>query len=306
MTALIPIVHKSDIYTVKQCKRELYYQAMKAPRMHMHHAAAGGTAINDVINEMHNPAYTLGFNLDDAAHRFLELYNGNQEKLIQQEIDIKTPKDPGVERYIKMLQGYIGKEYNRTAIPILMEKSFYFEIKRGRARYPFAGTIDHLFRFRVADLIAGGVEVESDQEWIYIHRDIKSGTTRDLSRIKMEYNADIMVYAYALRYGKFNLRDPGICDWLVNHIPAYHGLYYLQDHMPYVKSGKWGPAGSDRGPGMHLVQRPQSMMKAIENELVSLWKEINDGNKSRTAVGDRCDQVCPYRDICLEEFQKGE
>ena len=110
---------------------------------------------------------------------------------------------------------------------------------------------------------------------------------------------------------KFDVDGDGVCEQRINLIPFSHCLYYVRDHIPYLKAGKtksgreW-KAGDDRGGGMYFVKRSYSQLKAIEDELVEIHKYVNSGIYPRIGkLHNMCTHYCAYKEPCFKDL-KGE
>lgn len=315
MTNVIDVVHKSHIQTHKGCMAQTRFQYIwKIPPPFINESALAGSAWHDTAEDYHRyqkAPDTLG-RLDDPKYwfeKFVENFHRRKENTIKAGIQLNTVEDIKAEDYAKMIAGYITKPYNRFAEPVLIETKFYFEIKRGRKVYKFEGTIDQLLRIKkqyLQHLFINDAEFHNGKDYIYLHRDIKTGKKVDVTMLEVDDN--INLYAYALAHALFDVDGDGVCEQRINLIPYAHCLYFVRDHIPYLKSGttKSGrkyTVGDDRGSGMYFIKRTLDQLKAIEDELVEAHRFVNSGIYLRIGkLHNRCVNYCPYKDPCFKDL----
>jgi hypothetical protein len=113
-------------------------------------------------------------------------------------------------------------------------------------------------------------------------------------------NDQISIYAYAFKFGVFDLDQDGICETYLDIMPDIHGLYFLRDHIPYKRPPK---GRSVRGPGMYLTERPLGRLKSIPRELMPTCTSIRRGDYPREgAARGFCDKYCSVRTYCESDL----
>ena len=324
----IEIVHKSHAVTAKGCPKQLQYQTIwNIPPPFINESSVAGSAFHDTVADYHrfqkdhslivNPdpnivmddSYSIFDDVKFWFEKFVANFHRRKENITKAAIKINTVEDIKAEDFAKMIAGYIEKPYNRYAEPVLIETPFYFEIQRGRRAYKFAGTIDQLLKIQLQHFPVNPNDVDvAKKGYVYIHRDIKTGKKSDAEML--DVNDDINLYAYALAFAAFDVDGDGVCEQRINLIPFAHCLYYVRDHIPYIKSGRRGDktwqAGDDRGGGMYFAQRNYNQLKAIEDELIEIHKYVNSGIYPRIGkLHNRCINYCAYKEPCFKDL-KGE
>ena len=324
MTIPIEVVHKSDIVRHKGCPKQTQFEKVwNIQASFINESSVAGSAFHDTVEDYHRmqmePGDDAGY-LDNAKfwfEKFVKNFHGRKAKITTAGIKINTVEDIKAEDFALMINGYIKKPYNRYAEPILIETPFYFEIRRGRRWYKFAGTIDQLLKINVKYLhdmfpyyTVNDIDINDDtkKSYLYIHRDIKTGKKGDAAML--EVSDDINLYAYALAFGAFDLDGDGVCEKVIGLLPFAHAIYYTRDLIPYIKSGRRGDktwkAGEDRGSGMYFVKRTYEQLKAIEDELIEDHKFVNSGIYPRIGkLHNRCISYCAHKEMCWSDL-KGE
>jgi len=320
MTIPIEVVHKSHAVTAKGCLAKLRFQDIwKIPPPFVNESGLAGSAFHDAVEDYHRYQIQARRDgtfedensiLDDAKYwfeKFVSNFHRRKESTTKAGIKINTADDIKAEDFAVMINGYIKKSYNRYAEPILIETKFYFEIQRGHKVYKFAGTIDQLLKIKLEHLPFNPNDVDvAKKGYVYLHRDIKTGKKNDPGML--EVNDDINLYSYALAFGAFDLDGDGICEQRINLIPFAHCLYFVRDHIPYLKSGKTKSgrvykAGEDRGSGMQFVKRTYNQLKAIEDELIETHKYVNCGVYPRIGkLHNMCVNYCAYKEPCFKDL----
>ena len=290
-----------------------YKEVLQIEPLTVNESSILGTALHDTIAEMHREAKSNGqpwsifpSDMERWFNRFDNLANEMKDEYHRKGVEvILTSKDKWLE-HLEELSGYMVKGFNRYAESILIEAPFRFSIKRGKAYYQFAGTIDQLLKIPLEYIpdeilhIDTGVDRFVINNSVYLQRDIKSGD-KATSYTDVEYSNDLNVYAYALAYGEFFLNG----TWkVINHIPYAHALYYLKDHIKYKKKYGTHEAGDDHGKIMYCKRVYLNQLTRLEDELVKLWKFVNSGNYIRSgAISGACDYICEFKSVCIKEFQ---
>jgi len=324
MQPLIPCVHKSDIQTSSICPRKNYYQRiLNIAPISVDESMLFGVAFHEFVSEYcllqkdhwKNHGHINDDIFDNSEQWFkwwAKKFTDLKTSYIKRGVEVNTVEDgKAINRALEarqMIQGYIKKPYNRYAEPILVETEFYFEIRRGKRVYPFGGRIDQLLKIQTKYLFNLKMDEASwdhSKGYIYLHRDIKSG--KKSSPFMQEFDPNINLYAYALAYANFDLNGDGICDKRIGLIPFANCLYHVKDLIPYVKSGKWGKAGDDRGSGMTFIKRTAEQLKGgVEDDLIEKWQMVNSGLYPRVGIlHNHCEKYCSYKTECLGEM-KGE
>lgn len=311
----IPIVHKSTITTAEMCMNMLRYKnVLGIEPITINESSILGTALHDTIAMLHinaknkrEPWDIQASDLQKWFNRFDTLANEMKDKYHRKNIEVVLTSKDKWQEHLEELAGYMTKGYNRFAEPILIEAPFRFNIKRGKAKYDFAGTIDQLLKIEIDRIPDEILHIERfndkfiiNDSHIYMQRDIKSGDKHS-SYTDIEFSNDLNVYSYALAYGEFYIN--GVWKQ-IKHIPYAHSLYYLKDHIKYKKKYGTHEAGDDHGKIMYCKRVHIEQLTRLEDELVRLWKFCNSGNYIRSgAISGACDYMCEFKAICIKEFQ---
>lgn len=314
----IEYVHKSQLATLKRCSKQLEYKdIMKLKPDFVNESALAGSSWHKFAEEIYRS--TKPDKWDDWkywAEFWIKDFQERKNKTIADGIEINTVEDIKAEEFIEMICEFLKQDYNRYAEPILIETPFKFEIRRGRVKYKFEGTIDQLLRIQTKYLhqfkwFYDNELSKLDKPYIYLHRDVKTGTRKTMSDIGLTTDDNINVYAYALAFGDFKLDiDSFDHTTRVHVIPYAHALYYTRDHLKYKKNtGKDDlgnyihKVGDYKGQGMYFVKKPLEDLKRMEPELINLHKRINSGIYTRDgAVSNLCDHYCGYKNVCLHDW----
>lgn len=312
---MIRYVHKSHVSKLKACSQQHYYDNVikakpefddeKAMAGRAFHRFAHEIYISKLPNKWFEPAYWCQFFIDE-----IKKY---KEEAIVNEIEIKSPVDLHAEEYMEMIVEFLKQGYNRNSQPILLETSFRFSIKRGKKVYWFEGTIDQLLKVRVQDIMFASKWMGiPHKEWVYIHRDIKTGERKIMSEFTLLTNEDLIWYSYGLAHGLFNTRN----DWSTASpisnvgpfIPFAHALYYTRDHLRYKRGSKDGSkkAGDYRGDGMYFIKRNVKDLRLMEEQLILWHKKVNSELYTRDAAGTAFCEYCKHQQKCLHELKIGD
>lgn len=323
----IEYVHKSNLNTIKRCSQQLYYKnIMQLKEKFVNESALTGRAFHKFAEEVYKKSHTNPYteaNWKDPLDKWndvgywikfwIDELNREKVKAVTNDIEINYLEDIQAEDFVEMIGEFLKQPYNRYAEPVLIEAPFRFTIKQGRKEYKFAGTIDQLLKIHVKWLTQfKWLDLPKDKEYVYIHRDIKTGTRKTMSEIGLITDDNINVYSYALAFGMFDLSGTGEYSYNIHHIPFTHSIYYTRDHLKYKKSvnklanGSYEhKAGDPKGQGMYFVKKPFEQLKMMEHELVNLHKRINSGVYTRDgAASNLCDHYCGFKDICLYDWKQ--
>ena len=303
----IQYVHKSHSTTIKSCSRQLYYKSiLNVDEAFENETALAGIAMHMFGEEIYKS--TKQDKWDDWKYWcefFLRSFTKLKEDTLEKGLELNTVKDVKAEEYIEMIMAFLKQPYNRNAIPILIESPFRFFIRRGRKQYGFEGRIDQLLKIPVKDLpndYFKDLAKKESREYVYIHRDLKAGDKKIMSKISLLTYDDINFYAYALAFGKFDLNNDGVYEKEVHHIPFAHAIYWLRDHLAYKRNTENNQKGDPRGPGMYLIRKTYSDLKKMEDELVNIWIKVNRGPYTRDGANSNLCQYCSVSKVCEYEW----
>ena len=312
---MIKYVHKSHVSKIKACSQQHYYDnVIKAKPEYEDEKSMAGKAfhrfaheiyISKLENKWNQPGHWCQFFIDE-----IKKY---KEEAISNDIEIESPVDLHAEEYMEMIVEFLKQDYNRKAIPILLETSFRFSIKRGKKVYWFEGTIDQLLKVPTHTLTYADRWVSlPPTPYVYIHRDIKTGERKVMSELTLITNEDLIWYSYGLAHGKFNTKN----NWdtaspISNHgpfIPFAHALYYTRDHLRYKRGSKDGTkkAGDHRGDGMYFIKRDVKDLRLMEEQLILWHKKVNSELYTRDAAGTAFCEYCKHQQKCLHELKIGD
>ena len=324
---MITYVHKSHVSKIKACSQQHYYDNVinakpeyedeKSMAGKAFHRFAHEIYISKLPNKWNEPAYWCQFFIDE-----IKKY---KEEAIANDIEIESPADMKIEEYMEMICEFLKQPYNRNAMPILLETAFRFSITRNvstkqsykklnKIVYWFEGTIDQLLKIRTKDIAFCVNRWESlpPTEYVYIHRDIKTGDKKVMSEFTLLTNEDLIWYSYGLAHGLFNTRN----DWSTASpisnvgpfIPFAHALYYTRDHLRYKRGSKDGTkkAGDYRGDGMYFIKRDVKDLRLMEEQLILWHKKVNSELYTRDAAGTAFCEYCKHQSKCLHELKIGE
>ncbi len=288
--------HQSDFDQFKLCPRMFYYRAiLELDPERTSEMALAGAALHATIAKAH--AEHL-WDTPPLMAFFEEEFEQQTAAAITKGVEVRRGAID-LNDYYHMLTGYVAQPWNRAATIILSECSFFFEIKPSSTLYQFAGRVDQVIRLPTELL-----RVEFPLLYVFphpeitIHRDLKTGQRRGVSPFELLLNDQLSIYAYALKYGNFDLDGDGICETPLDCIPDFHALYFLSDHIPYKRP----PTGKDplrRGPGMYLTERPSERLSNIPRELMPTCSSIRRGDFPREGASRSiCDRHCSVRHYC--------
>lgn len=319
----IEYVHKSMMNTARRCSQQLYYKdILKLKPDFVNESALAGNAFHKFAEEIYKPKSYKGEleNRWDDWRYWVEFFindlTARKEKYIADGIDINYVEDLKAEDFGEMIVEFLKQPFNRYAEPVLIEAPFVFFIKRDRKKYKFAGTIDQLLKIPIQhlniwwqnpppwDTVWNGFKNNYNKDYVYIHRDIKSGNRHQLSDIGLTVDDNINVYSYALAYGYFDLNGTGNYNKLVHHIPFAHALYFCRDHLKYKRKTAEHQVGDYKGKGMYFVKKDLTDIQNMENELINMHKKINSGIYTRDgAASNLCDRYCAFKNTCLHDWK---
>ena len=312
----IEYVHKSQLNTIKMCSKQLEYKdIMKLEPNFVNESALAGRAWHKFAEEIYTS--TKQDKWDDWKYWidfWVKEFQLEKNKSLASGIELNTVEDIKAEEYAEMIVEFLKQPYNRYAEPILIEAPFKFYIQQGKKKYWFEGRIDQLLRIKKEYLKPFNWFYENElkkveKDYIYLHRDVKTGNRKSMSEIGLTTDDNINMYSYALAFGDFSIGDNNT-PVRVSIIPFAHAIYYTRDHLKYKKSvGKddFGnykhKPGDYKGQGMYFVKKTYEDLKKMEHELVNLHKRINSGIYTRDgAASNLCEHFCGYKNICLHDW----
>lgn len=288
--------HQSDFERFKLCPKMFYYlEVLGVDSERKSEMAFAGAAVHSTLAKAHKD------HLWEAGALFVfwkeELEKGVAEAVAK---GIAVPRGTiELQDYFHMIAGYAEKPWNREAEILLSEKEFYFEIRPNNTLYQFGGRIDQVIRVPVELLVADFPLFEEFPEpAVIIHRDLKTGKKRGISDFELLLNDQISIYAYALKYGVFDVAEDGLYKTHLNLIPDFHALYFLQDHIPYKRPPKGKDKDSPRGQWMYVTQRPPERLKRIPRELMPTCASIRRGDFPREGASRSMCFHCSVRSYC--------
>jgi hypothetical protein len=290
--------HQSDFDKFKLCPRMFYYrEVLGIDSERTSEAALAGTALHATVLKAHTDNIW-------TEEVLFALWREEFERELAKTLALGIEVPQGTvdrEAYRSMLVGYVSKPWNREAEILLAEKEFFFEIKPGTRTYQFAGRIDQLLRVRT-ELLVPDFPAFRDvpRSTVIIHRDLKTGQRKGTSPFELMLNDQISIYAYALKFGVFDLDGDGVCEAYLDILPDSHALYFLHDHIPYKRPPK---DRSVRGPAMYLTERPLGRLEKIPRELMPTCTSIRRGDYPREgAARGFCEKYCPVRSYCESDL----
>lgn len=277
------------------CPRAFYYQRAKGmKRGFIDWRAVVGIALHRVIQILHKEREY--FSRPHMVGRLLEdCYFQVWESFYLQGIKVRGDGFSSLEPYVVMLNGYMARDENRKAEVLLAEASYRFAIKPFRTTYYLEGSIDQLRR---------------NQDGTLELVEFKSGRRRDYSPFSLTLNYQLSIHAYALYRGEFQVE--GDAEWrMLNLTPDHLSLYFLQDHLPYRRSGRRLDAnkgtvviyrkGEERGFGLYRTDRPLQRIRSIPKELGRVCAAIRRHEFYRRP-SELCQKYCSFRDYCQAEL----
>jgi hypothetical protein len=288
--------HQSDFDQFKLCPRMFYYrQILAIDPERISEMALAGSALHATLAKAHaeklwDTEALVAFFAEEFERRIAEAVVSSLE-VQRGTIDLQA--------YHQMLAGYVAQPWNRAAEVVVLECSFFFEIKPSSTLYQFAGRVDQVMRVPTPLLVPDFPALQDfPNPEVVIHRDLKTGQRRGVSPFELLLNDQLSIYAYALKYGNFDLDGDGICEAHLDLIPDFHALYFLPDHIPYKRPPKDKP-NSSRGPGMYLTPRPLERLQRIPKELMPVCASIRRGDFPREGASrGLCDRYCSVRHYC--------
>jgi len=253
-----------------------------------------GIALHRVIQTLHEERGY--FSRPAVVGRLLEgFYHQGRESFYLRGIEVREAGIGSLEPYVVMLQGYMAREENREAEVLLAEANYRFRIEPFRTTYCLEGSVDQLRRNR-----DGTLELV----------EFKSGRRRDYSPFRLMLDYQLSMHAYALYRGEFQIEGDG--EWRVLNLTPHHlSLYFLQDHLPYQRSGRRVDAGEgkvvvyrkgeERGQGLYRTTRPLQRLQSIPEELGRVCAAIRRGEFYRRP-SELCQRYCPFKGYCEGEL----
>lgn len=310
MPNVIPFVHKSHAARAKKCSKQLYYSdILKLTPEFVNESSLTGNAFHKFADQI----YKEKDKWDDVKYWlqfFLTNFEKEKERILGEGIELNTVEDLKVEDFIEMIVEFIKQPYNKYAEPVVMEAPFRFFIARGRKKYWFEGRLDALLKIETKYLkcfpyFYDELKKEVKKDYIYIHRDTKTGNRRITSEISLTTNDNINFYAYALAYGYFDLTGDGNYDKKIQLIPYAHALHYVRDYLKYKRKTGDHLVGDPKGPSMYFVKKNLIDLKNMEDELVNLHIKVNSGIYTRDgSENNLCDKFCGFKKMCLHEWHQ--
>jgi len=277
------------------CPRAFYYQRVRGmKREFVDWRAVVGIALHRVIQTLHEERGY--FSRPAVVGGFLKgFYRQVKDSFYLRGIEVREEGIGSLEPYVVMLQGYMAREENQQAEVLLAEASYRFRIVPFRTTYYLEGSIDQLRRNR-----DGTLELV----------EFKSGRRRDYYSFSLMLDYQLSMHAYALYQGEFQAQGDG--EWRVfNLTPHYLSLYFLQDHLPYQRSGRRVDAregkvvvyrkGEERGDGLYRTTRSLQRLQSIPEELGRVCAAIRRGEFYRRP-SELCQRYCPFRGYCEREL----
>ena len=288
--------HQSDFDKFKLCPRMFYYrEVLRVESERTSEIALAGSAMHAIIAKAHTDKL---WEAEQLFVLFTEEFERQVNEHLCQGIEVRRGTID-LEDYRQMLRGYVAQPWNREAEVLLSEREFFFEITPNATRYQFAGRIDQIVRVAAKLLAADFPAVLNlSKPDVIIHRDLKTGQRKNVGPFELLLNDQLSIYAYALKYGNFDLGGDGIPETHLDLIPDFHALYFLHDHIPYKRPPK-GKEGLSRGPGMYFTQRPFERLALIPKELMLTCASIRRGDFPREgATRGICEKYCSVRYHC--------
>ncbi len=290
--------HQSDFDKFKLCPRMFYYrEVLGIDPERTSEPALAGTALHSTIDRAHRDQIW-------EEEALFQIWQKEFEAEITRVLSagVELPRgtiDAGI--YRAMIAGYARKPWNREATIVLSEREFFFEIRPASKTYEFAGRIDQLIEVPTDLLLPDFPELRDiGKPSVIIHRDLKTGQKKGISAFELMLNDQISIYAYALKYGVFDVDCDGVSETYLDILPDLHALYFLQDHIPYKRPPK---DKTVRGPGMYLTQRPLGRLQSIPRELMPTCTSIRRGEYPREgAARGFCEKYCSVRSHCESDL----
>ena len=311
MEVPIPYIHKSHSNLIKRCSKQLELKdILKLTPSHINESSLAGSAFHNFTEQIYLSTKTDKW--DDWKY-WVEFWVNDFQKrkndVLSKDIELHNAEDIKAEEFAEMIVEFLKQRWNRNAQPILLEAPFRFTLKRGKQTYGFEGRIDQLLKIQWVDLPPHFqrqlLELNSrpTKDYIYLHRDIKTGTRRHMSEIELTCDDNIMYYSYALAYGSFDLAGTGDYSYRPKLIPYAHALYYTRDHLKYKRKTGEHVAGDYKGQGMYFIRKDLDDLKRMEVELINLWRKINSGIYTRDGQATNlCDRYCGFKHMCLHDW----
>ena len=288
---------QSDIMAYCSCARAFYYQRVRGmKRWFIDWRMVVGIALHQAIHTIHQERSYFSHPL--VVGKLVEhFYRQAQESFYLRGIKVRGDGDNSLEPYIEMLRGYVALEANREAEVLLAEANYRFRIKPFTTTYYLQGSIDQLRRNRDGTL-----------ELI----EFKSGRRRECFPFQLMLDYQLSMHAYALYRGEFQVS--GYEGWRVlNLVPDYLSLYFLQDHLPYRRSGRKVDAnnnkvvvyrkGEARGAALYRTTRPLQRLRSIPEELGRVCAAIRRGEFYRRP-SELCQRYCAFNGYCQAELER--
>ena len=279
------------------CPRAFYYQRVRGmKRWFIDWRLVVGIALHHVVQIIHQERKY--FSHPSVVGKLLEdCYRQAWESFYLRGLKVQGDGAYSLEPYVEMLRGYMTLKTNREAEVLLAEASYRFRINPFTTTYYLEGSIDQLRRNKDGTL-----------ELI----EFKSGRRRDCSPFQLMLDYQLSMHALALYQGEFQVAgDEG---WRVlNLVPDYLSLYFLQDHLPYRRNGKKIDAiegkvvvyrkGEARGAGLYRTTRPLHRLQSISEELGRVCAAIRRGEFFRRP-SELCQRYCPFEGYCKREIEQ--
>lgn len=289
-------LRQSSIYSFLRCPYQYHLRDTDPSSQRFQHpAAVFGTAVHDVIHQLHSEDWDL-----DLEVAYLEAF---ERATTKRQIDTPTGRlgvqattsterqfdnatvpirwkdeDKEREQYrldaLAMLEGYRSKDYNRTCRVLLAEATFTVKI----GRQTITGTIDQL-----REHPDGTLELVDFKT---------SKSCPPQSYLVVDYQ--LALYSWALKHGTF-LVDGKLVQ--PNVSPDELTLYFLRHHIPYKRATGGKLAGDERGDPRITTTRSTEQLKALKTDVASVAKMMRLGLFPRSPDPMKCG-VCGYQQAC--------
>src|SRR5712692_1440905 len=135
--------HQSDFDQFKLCPRMFYYrQILAIDPERISEMALAGSALHATLAKAHAEKV---WDTQALSAFFAEEFERRIAEAVVSSLEVQRGTID-LQEYHQMLAGYVAQPWNREAEVMLLECSFFFEIKPSSTLYQFAGRVDQVMR----------------------------------------------------------------------------------------------------------------------------------------------------------------
>ncbi len=271
-------LRQSTIYGYLRCPYQHHLRTTDPTTQSFQHpAAVFGTAVHDLIRQMHEGDWDL-----DLESYFLEAFD-----MAEKGSKPLRWKDEAKERAqyladaVAILDGYRSKDYNRECRVLMAEATFTVRI----GRHTVTGTVDQVRKC-------------SDGSIVLV--DFKTSKAAP-PQMYVDLDYQLSLYAYALQHGTFLVDGKLVTPKIT---PDRLTLYFLRHHIPYKRATNGKAAGEEKGDPRISTTRTTEQFRVLKKDVNCVARMIRLGIYPRSPDPLKCG-CCGYAEACLSAAREG-